>query len=120
MRLNADFSHFACMTPEQYHWVASPSAGVERMMLDRIGEEVARARGRAVDPAEMRRRGVVRVQVSHFRVVEGHVQRVGGERLLHHDEELVVGVGRQADALSLADRIAMQAAVLADFSRISG
>ena len=38
MRLNADFSHFACVTPEQYHWVASPSAGVERMMLDRIGD----------------------------------------------------------------------------------
>lgn len=43
MRLNADFSHFACVTPEQYQWVASPSAGVERMMLDRIGDEVARA-----------------------------------------------------------------------------
>ncbi|WP_404472668.1 cupin domain-containing protein [Vreelandella venusta] len=43
MRLNADFSHFASITPEQYRWVASPSAGVERMMLDRIGDEVARA-----------------------------------------------------------------------------
>lgn len=43
MRLNADFSHFASVTPDQYHWVDSPSAGVERMMLDRIGDEVARA-----------------------------------------------------------------------------
>ncbi|WP_434983932.1 cupin domain-containing protein [Vreelandella zhaodongensis] len=43
MRLNADFSHFACVTPDQYRWVDSPSAGVERMMLDRIGDEVARA-----------------------------------------------------------------------------
>lgn len=43
MRLNADFSHFACVTPDQYQWVDSPSAGVERMMLDRIGDEVARA-----------------------------------------------------------------------------
>lgn len=43
MRLNADFSHFACVTPDQYQWVDSPSAGVTRMMLDRIGEEVARA-----------------------------------------------------------------------------
>ncbi|WP_447554970.1 cupin domain-containing protein [Vreelandella sp. EE22] len=43
MRLNADFSRFACVTPETYEWVASPSAGVERMMLDRIGGEVARA-----------------------------------------------------------------------------
>ncbi|MFC7368424.1 MULTISPECIES: cupin domain-containing protein [Vreelandella] len=43
MRLNADFSHFACVTPDQYRWVDSPSAGVERMMFDRIGDEVARA-----------------------------------------------------------------------------
>lgn len=43
MRVNADFSHFASVTPEEYQWVDSPSAGVERMMLDRIGDEVARA-----------------------------------------------------------------------------
>lgn len=43
MRLNADFSHFACVTPDQYRWVDSPSAGIKRMMLDRIGDEVARA-----------------------------------------------------------------------------
>jgi anti-sigma factor ChrR (cupin superfamily) len=29
--------------PEDYDWVASPASGVDRMMLDRIGEEVARA-----------------------------------------------------------------------------
>ncbi|MDI5934513.1 cupin domain-containing protein [Halomonas kalidii] len=43
MRLNADFSRRAVVTPEAYRWVASPTPGVERMMLDRIGEEVARA-----------------------------------------------------------------------------
>ncbi|MFI0473600.1 cupin domain-containing protein [Halomonas sp. HMF6819] len=43
MRLNADFSQFACVTPTAYAWVDSPSAGVQRMMLDRIGDEVARA-----------------------------------------------------------------------------
>ncbi|RUR41288.1 cupin domain-containing protein [Vreelandella populi] len=43
MHLNADFSQFACITPEQYQWVDAPSAGVTRMMLDRIGDEVARA-----------------------------------------------------------------------------
>lgn len=43
MRLNADFSCRAVVTPDQYRWVASPTPGVERMMLDRIGEEVARA-----------------------------------------------------------------------------
>ena len=31
------------MLPKDYEWVPSPMPGVERMMLDRIGEEVARA-----------------------------------------------------------------------------
>ncbi|PXY00440.1 cupin domain-containing protein [Halomonas sp. LBP4] len=43
MRLNADFSRRAVVTPEAYRWVDSPTPGVERMMLDRVGEEVARA-----------------------------------------------------------------------------
>ncbi|HCF1528784.1 TPA: cupin domain-containing protein [Pseudomonas aeruginosa] len=43
MRINADFSRRAIVTPEQYQWVASPQGGVERMMLDRIGAEKARA-----------------------------------------------------------------------------
>jgi anti-sigma factor ChrR (cupin superfamily) len=43
MRLNADFSKRVVIRPEEYDWVASPASGVERMMLDRIGEEVARA-----------------------------------------------------------------------------
>ena len=43
MLINADFSRRAQVTPQQYHWVASPQAGVERVMLDRIGAEKARA-----------------------------------------------------------------------------
>jgi len=43
MRLNANFSHRAVIRPDDYHWVDSPMPGVERMMLDRIGDEVARA-----------------------------------------------------------------------------
>ena len=43
MELNADFSERVVMRPEDYQWVTSPSAGVERMMLDRIGGEIARA-----------------------------------------------------------------------------
>ncbi len=31
------------MTPDRYQWVASPQPGVERVMLDRIGREQARA-----------------------------------------------------------------------------
>ncbi|MGH1447487.1 MAG: cupin domain-containing protein [Cognatishimia sp.] len=43
MRVNADFSERVVVRPEDYSWVTSPAAGVERMMLDRVGDEVARA-----------------------------------------------------------------------------
>jgi anti-sigma factor ChrR (cupin superfamily) len=43
MHLNADFSQRVVIRPEDYHWVDSPMPGVQRMMLDRIGDEVARA-----------------------------------------------------------------------------
>lgn len=43
MRLNADFDRRAVITPEEYRWVDSPMPGVARMMLDRVGDEVARA-----------------------------------------------------------------------------
>ena len=43
MRLNADFSERVVIRPQDYDWQASPATGVERMMLDRIGDEVARA-----------------------------------------------------------------------------
>ncbi|MDH3531413.1 MAG: cupin domain-containing protein [Gammaproteobacteria bacterium] len=43
MRLNADFSARVVIRPVDYRWVDSPMPGVERMMLDRVGDEVARA-----------------------------------------------------------------------------
>lgn len=43
MLLRADFSQRVVVRPEKYEWVSSPASGVERMMLDRIGDEVARA-----------------------------------------------------------------------------
>ena len=43
MELNADFSKRAVVHAACVPWVSSPNAGVERRMLDRIGEEVARA-----------------------------------------------------------------------------
>ena len=43
MRLNDDFSQRVVIRPDDYEWVDSPMPGVERMMLDRIGDEVARA-----------------------------------------------------------------------------
>ena len=43
MHLNADFNQRAVVRFEESNWVASPMPGVHRRMLDRIGEEVARA-----------------------------------------------------------------------------
>ncbi|WP_171121135.1 MULTISPECIES: cupin domain-containing protein [unclassified Ruegeria] len=43
MRVNADFTRRVAVHFDENEWVASPAAGVERKMLDRIGEEVARA-----------------------------------------------------------------------------
>ncbi len=43
MLINADFSLRAAVAPSQYQWVRSPQSGVERVMLDRVGGEQARA-----------------------------------------------------------------------------
>ncbi|MEM9349189.1 MAG: cupin domain-containing protein [Pseudomonadota bacterium] len=43
MELNADFGARVVVHSEELDWVASPMAGVDRRMLDRIGDEVARA-----------------------------------------------------------------------------
>lgn len=43
MKINADFSERVVLMTEAMDWIASPMAGVERRMLDRIGDEVARA-----------------------------------------------------------------------------
>ena len=43
MELNADFDKRAAVHAGRIDWVASPMPGVDRRMLDRIGDEVARA-----------------------------------------------------------------------------
>ncbi len=43
MEINADFSRRVAIHAARLAWVPSPMAGVERRMLDRIGDEVARA-----------------------------------------------------------------------------
>ncbi|MGI9385475.1 MAG: cupin domain-containing protein [Methyloligellaceae bacterium] len=43
MELNADFTKRAVLHADELEWQASPMAGVSRRMLDRIGDEVARA-----------------------------------------------------------------------------
>jgi anti-sigma factor ChrR (cupin superfamily) len=43
MELNADFSQRVVVHAARLRWLPSPVAGVDRRMLDRIGDEVARA-----------------------------------------------------------------------------
>ena len=43
MRINADFSQHVRVDIHERDYIASPQAGVDRLMLDRIGDEVARA-----------------------------------------------------------------------------
>lgn len=43
MELNADFDARVVVHSDRLDWLASPMPGVERRMLDRIGDEVARA-----------------------------------------------------------------------------
>ncbi|HET9577187.1 MAG TPA: cupin domain-containing protein [Usitatibacter sp.] len=43
MLINADFTERVVVRPGDVPWVASPIAGVDRRMLDRVGGEVARA-----------------------------------------------------------------------------
>lgn len=43
MEYNADFSQRAVVHAQEKDWIASPMPGVSRKMLDRVGDEVARA-----------------------------------------------------------------------------
>lgn len=43
MLVNADFFRRAAVTADEHRWVPSPQPGVERVMLDRLGGERARA-----------------------------------------------------------------------------
>ena len=43
MRINADFFQTAIVDRSEVEWISSPESGVDRIMLDRIGDEVARA-----------------------------------------------------------------------------
>jgi len=42
-RIRADFAERVVLLPHEQAWVSSPTPGVERILLDRIGDEIARA-----------------------------------------------------------------------------
>lgn len=41
--IRSEFTQRVVVRPDEYHWVDSPMPGVQRMMFDRVGDEVARA-----------------------------------------------------------------------------
>src|SRR6516162_5700894 len=85
MEINADFSKRAAVHAARLPWIPSPIKGVDRRMLDRIGDEVARATS------------IVRYAPhSHF---SPHTHG-GGEEFLVLD-----GVFRTTMAISRPDRI---------------
>jgi len=43
MKINADFTERAVVRTSEVDWLASPATGVDRKMLDRLGDEIARA-----------------------------------------------------------------------------
>ncbi|NEP76200.1 cupin domain-containing protein, partial [Okeania sp. SIO2G5] len=43
MKINADFTERVVIQTNDLPWIDSPMPGVQRRMLDRVGEEVARA-----------------------------------------------------------------------------
>ena len=43
IELNADFTQRVLINPNEYVWEGAPKPGVERMKLDRICDEIARA-----------------------------------------------------------------------------
>jgi anti-sigma factor ChrR (cupin superfamily) len=43
MRINDDLTHPVIVQAAKLEWIPSPAAGVDRRMLFRIGDEVARA-----------------------------------------------------------------------------
>ena len=99
MNLNADFSRRAVVHAGGLDWVASPMPGVHRRMLDRVGDEVARATS------------IVRyAPASHF---SPHVHDGGEEFLVlqgtFQDEHGDYPVGRRAQTGE--DRVDQQRAV---------
>lgn len=68
MRVNADFSERVVIQTNELPWIASPQPGVDRRMLDRIGDEVARATSL--------------VRYAPVSVFEAHVHGLGEEFLV--------------------------------------
>ena len=56
--INSDFAQRVVVHSAKIPWIASPIVGVDRRMLDRIGDEVARSKKPFLCPHPWWRRGV--------------------------------------------------------------
>lgn len=79
MELHADFTRRAAVHAARLPWVASPIAGVERRMLDRVGGEVARATTIVRYAPESRFSPHVHTGGEEFLVLEGVFQDEHGD-----------------------------------------
>jgi len=79
MALNADFSRRVAVHAARLRWTASPMPGVERRMLDRIGDEVARATSLVRYAANSRFSPHVHDEGEEFLVLEGVFQDEHGD-----------------------------------------
>lgn len=79
MALNADFSKRVAVHAARLRWTASPVPGVERRMLDRIGDEVARATSVVRYAANSRFSPHVHDEGEEFLVLEGVFQDEHGD-----------------------------------------
>ena len=79
MEINADFGRRVVVHPRMLPWLASPIPGVERRMLDRIGDEVARATTIVRYAAESKFSAHVHTGGEEFIVLEGVFQDEHGD-----------------------------------------
>ena len=79
MNLNDDFTRRAAVHAARLDWIASPVPGVERRMLDRVGEEVARATSLVRYAPQSRFSPHVHGGGEEFLVIEGVFQDEHGD-----------------------------------------
>jgi anti-sigma factor ChrR (cupin superfamily) len=79
MELRAEFDQRAVVLPGDEAWRASPMAGVERQMLDRVGDEVARATSIVRYAADARFSAHTHGGGEEFLVLEGSFHDASGD-----------------------------------------
>lgn len=69
--IRADFAEAVCLPPEAFRWLASPGGEVERVMLDRVGDETAVATSLVRYPPDSRFPAHAHGQGEEYLVLDG-------------------------------------------------